>query len=106
MRPTTLATAILFIAFAAIPATTRADCDLADELMDSTHDLRAKSDLTQETIPDWEAPVADSWSVINGGSPFTQGARPAVTIDDEAPGMDIGVAANFALLSLEDVAGR
>jgi hypothetical protein len=97
-----LATIFATIALIA-PLTSNAAETIADELMDSTHDMRAQVELKQEIIPNWEAPVSDSWAVINGGSPFTQGGVPAVTIDDASPGLDIGSASNTAVMSLEDL---
>jgi hypothetical protein len=98
MKPTyRLAAAIAFLIFSA-PITAQAD--LADELLDSTHDLRAQADLMQETIPNWEAPVSDSWSVVGGGSPFSQQEG---TIDDNTPGLDIGPASANPIASLESL---
>ncbi len=98
MKPTRrLAIAIAFFLFSA-PATVHAG-NLADELLDATHDMRAQVDLSQETIPGWDAPVSDSWTVVSGGSPFTQEG----TIEDNTPGLDIGQISTTPIATLEEL---
>jgi hypothetical protein len=97
MKLTNCVFALLILA---APVAGRAD-NLAEELLDSTHDLRAQVELKQETIPSWENQISDSFSVVNGGNPFSQGM--AATIDDNAPGLDVDSTAAHRVTSLEDV---
>jgi hypothetical protein len=93
-----LAAALTFFFTFLAPSVTHAD--LIDELLDSTHDMRAQADLAQPTLANWEGQTPDSWTVINGGSPFSQGAG---IIDDNSPGIDIGQTDNAPVASLEDL---
>jgi hypothetical protein len=77
-----------------------AHAGLSDELLDSTHDMRAQMDLKTDNVSNFDAPVTDSWSVVSGGSPFSQGTT---TIEDNTPGLDIGADSNASVATLEDL---
>ena len=115
MKPTNhlafaFAVCIFLIAPIATPRTAHAE--LLDELLDSTHDLRAQADLTgatpstPEVISNTESPISDSWALVNGGSPFSQDSSSTATVDDNTPGLDIGPVANTSFASLEEIGAK
>jgi hypothetical protein len=96
MKPTILfAAAFAFCVLSIAPLQARAE--LSDELLDSTHDMRAQADMKQEAIPLWDNQGSDSLAVISGGNPFSQQG----TVEDNSPDLDLGIDQNYA--TLEDV---
>jgi hypothetical protein len=104
MRPTSRILILSILLFAGfIPGSLHAD--ESDNSLDSNYDLRAKTQAQEDApLTAWTQPFTDSWSLANGGNPFSQGgALNNPTYIDTVAGIDIGDAATVALTSLEDL---